>query len=114
MSQWHTKRVKYLFNVHLHCCMYLFFWLQWQSPHQIEVSGELVERGLESKEKDIQAEREGKVLAQLFLSKSRYVYNYIVHDDITFCLTCEQRVTICKNIMVVNFPSNNIGLKSSL
>lgn len=29
-------------------------------------------RGAESKEKDIQSEREGKVLAQLFLSKARY------------------------------------------
>ena len=46
---------------------------QWQRPPQLEVSGELVQRGAESTEKNTQAEREGKVLAQLFLSKARYV-----------------------------------------
>ena len=35
------------------------------------VPGNLVVRGLESKEMEVQAEREGKVLAQLFLNKAR-------------------------------------------
>jgi len=45
--------------------------VQWQRPVVVEVPDELVERGLESKERSLQAERENKVLAQLFLSKSR-------------------------------------------
>lgn len=45
--------------------------LQWRRPYPLEVSGDLVVRGGESKEKEVQAEREGKVLAQLFLSKAR-------------------------------------------
>lgn len=47
--------------------------VQWHRPSLFEVPGDLVVSGSESKEKEVQAEREGKVLAQLFLSKARYV-----------------------------------------
>lgn len=40
----------------------------------LEVPGDLVVRGSESQEKEAQAAREGKVLAQLFLSKARYLH----------------------------------------
>ena len=45
--------------------------LQWQRPQRNDSVLELVERGVNSEQKKIQAEREEKVLAQLFLSKSR-------------------------------------------
>ena len=45
--------------------------LQWQRPLRVEGVLTLVERGVDSEQKRVQAEREGKVLAQLFLSKSR-------------------------------------------
>ena len=45
--------------------------LQWQRPLRVEGVLILVERGVDSEQKRVQAEREGKVLAQLFLSKSR-------------------------------------------
>ena len=45
--------------------------LQWQRPLRVEGVLALVERGVDSEQKRVQAEREGKVLAQLFLSKSR-------------------------------------------
>ena len=45
--------------------------LQWQRPLRVEGVLALVERGVDSEQRRVQAEREGKVLAQLFLSKSR-------------------------------------------
>ena len=47
--------------------------LQWQRPVKLEGALALVERGADSEQRKVQAEREEKVLAQLFLSKSRYM-----------------------------------------
>ena len=44
---------------------------QWQRPQRNDSMLELVNRGVNSDQRKIQAEREEKVLAQLFLSKSR-------------------------------------------
>jgi len=48
--------------------------MQWQRPVKLEGALALVERGADSEQRKVQAEREEKVLAQLFLSKSRYVW----------------------------------------
>ncbi|KAL5483956.1 hypothetical protein EMCRGX_G020377 [Ephydatia muelleri] len=44
--------------------------IPWQTPHKLDTAISLVERGTESEEKKVQAEREAKVLASLYFSKA--------------------------------------------
>ena len=66
--------------------------LQWQRPLRVEGVLALVERGVDSEQKRVQAEREGKVLAQLFLSKSRCVGGCVGGR---VCMVCGRVWVVC-------------------
>jgi len=69
--------------------------MQWQRPVKLEGALALVERGADSEQRKVQAEREEKVLAQLFLSKSRYVWMCVDRKlgkgDVSHCVWVEGR-----------------------
>ena len=62
-------------NTHTHTRAHTHTHTQWHTPPQLELTGEIHPRGVDSEERARQIEREGKVLAQLFLNKSRFVLN---------------------------------------
>lgn len=83
-SEWCDGNEAYSYHVNYQAPPLLLL-SQWLKPPRIDLDGDLVERGTASEQRAIQATREGTVLAQLFLSKARYL-NAHTTTKVILCL----------------------------